>query len=399
MATMDNINYPRIVIKKGREVPLLHGHPWIFSGALAKADEGIEPGEVVQATNNAGRPLALGFFNYGDIAFRVLTEDVSATIDKNFWRRRIREALDLRTKIIPPDTDAYRLVNAEGDKMPGLVVDRYGDCLVFSIGTAGMDRWRDALIEIITDETGAKTVYERSEGRSRRLEGLEERVGPACGFVPEAMEIRENGLRFEIDIQAGQKTGFFLDQRVSRELVGRLSKGASVLNCFSYTGAFSIYAARGGAKCVVSVESSAAANEIAAKNFSKNGFNPELHPILTADCFEFLRQTTDLYDVIILDPPAFAKSRKDLNRAAHGYKEINMQAARRLSSGGLLATFSCSNHIDEELFGKIVLGAVRDAGKTAQLLCQTSAGPDHPVNLAHSEGRYLKGLLLCLTAQ
>jgi len=397
LAAMNSINYPRIVIKKGREVPLLHGHPWIFSGALAKADKGIAPGEVVLATTNAGQPLALGFFNYGDIAFRVLTEDVSTIIDKNFWRQRILEALALRRKIIPPDTDAYRLVNAEGDKMPGLVVDRYGDCLVFSIGTAGMDRWRDTLIELLAEETGVRTVYERSEGRSRKLEGLTERIGPAVGGAPEAMEILENGLHFEVDIQAGQKTGFFLDQRVSRELIGRLSRGASVLNCFSYTGAFSIYAVRGGAKRVVSVEASATANEIAARNFRRNGLNPELHPILTADCFEFLRQTTDSYDVIILDPPAFAKSRKDLNRAAHGYKEINMQAARRLAEGGLLATFSCSNHIDEELFGKIVLGAVRDAGKTAQLLCQTSAGPDHPVNLAHAEGRYLKGLLLCLT--
>jgi len=396
---MHNMNYPRIVIKKGREIPLLHGHPWIFSGALARADKEIERGEVVLATTNSGQPLALGFFNDGDIAFRVLTEDVTAIIDKNFWRRRIREALALRTKIIPPATDAYRLVNAEGDKLPGLVVDRYGDCLVFSVGTAGIERWREALIEILADETGAKTIYERSEGRSRKLEGLTDRIGPASGEAPEAMEILENGLRFEVDIQAGQKTGFFLDQRGSRELVGRLSRGASVLNCFSYTGAFSLYAARGGARRVVSVEASAAANEIAARNFRSNGLNPELHPILTADCFEFLRQTTDLYDVIILDPPAFAKSRKDLNRAAHGYKEINLQAARRLAAGGLLATFSCSNHLDEELFGKIVLGAVRDAGKTAQLLSRTSAGPDHPVNLAHPEGRYLKGLLLCLTAQ
>ncbi len=396
---MSDVNYPRIVIKKGREMPLLHGHPWIFSGALAKADKGIEPGQVVLATTNAGRPLALGFFNYGDIAFRVLTEDVSIIIDKNFWQRRIREALALRLKIIPPATDAYRLVNAEGDKIPGLVVDRYRDCLVFSVGTAGSERWRDSLVELLVAETGARTVYERSEGRSRKLEGLAERVGLVVGEAPEAMEILENGLRFEVDVQAGQKTGFFLDQRVSRELIGRLSRGVSVLNCFSYTGAFSIYAARGGAKRVVSVEASATANEIAGRNFRRNGFNPELHPILTADCFEYLRQTTDQYDVIILDPPAFAKSRKDLNRAAHGYKEINMQAARRLAGGGLLATFSCSNHIDEELFGKIVLGAARDAGKTAQLLFQTSAGPDHPVNLAHSEGRYLKGLLLCLTAK
>jgi 23S rRNA (cytosine1962-C5)-methyltransferase len=302
-------------------------------------------------------------------------------------------------KVIPPDTDAYRLVNAEGDKMPGLVVDRYGDCLVVGVGTAGIERWREAIIALLIEEIGVRAVYERSEGRSRKLEGLADRVGAAFGSVPESMEIMENGLRFEVDIQTGQKTGFFLDQRLNRELVGRLSRGASVLNCFSYTGAFSLYAALGGAKRVVSVEASATANEIAAGNFRRNGLNAESHPIVRADCFEYLRQSTDEYDLIILDPPALAKSRKDVDRAAHGYKELNLQAAKRLAEGGLLAAFSCSNHIDEELFGKIVLGAVRDAGKTAQLLFRTGPGPDHPVNLAHPEGRYLKGLFLCLTAQ
>jgi 23S rRNA (cytosine1962-C5)-methyltransferase len=394
---MDNIAYRRIVIKKGREVPLLHGHPWVFSGAAASVGEGIEPGEVVLALTSAGRPLALGFFNHGDIAFRLLTFDASARIGREFWRKRIQEALLLRMKVLSPETDSYRLINAEGDMMPGLVVDRYRDCLVMGIGTAGIERWRDVLIELLVEETGVKAVYERSEGRSRKLEGLEDRIGAAFGPVPESMEILENGLRFGVDIPGGQKTGFFLDQRVNRELVGRLSSGASVLNCFSYTGAFSIYALRGGASRVVSVEASATANITAAENFLRNGFHPERHPILKADCFEYLRQSTEMFDLIILDPPALAKSRKDVDRAAHGYKEINLQAARRLSDGGLLATFSCSNHIDEELFGKIVLGAVRDAGKMARLLFRTGAGPDHPVNLAHPEGRYLKGLFLSLT--
>lgn len=393
------MTYRRIVIKKGREVPLLHGHPWVFSGAAASVDAGIEPGEVVLALNVAGRPLALGFFNHGDIAFRLLTFDTTLRIDRDFWRSRIKEALLLRMKVISPETDSYRLINAEGDRMPGLVVDRYRDCLVMSIGTAGIERWRDVLIELLIEETGVKTVYERSEGRSRKLEGLEDRIGAAFGSAPEFMEIRENGLRFGVDIQGGQKTGFFLDQRVSRELVGRLSSGAAVLNCFSYTGAFSIYALRGGASRVVSVEASATANSVAAENFLRNGFHPERHTIVQADCFEYLRQTNETFDAIVLDPPALAKSRKDVDRAARGYKEINMQAARHLAEGGLLATFSCSSHIDEELFGKIVLGAVRDAGKIAQLLYRTGAGPDHPVNLAHPEGRYLKGLFVCLRAQ
>jgi 23S rRNA (cytosine1962-C5)-methyltransferase len=394
-----HMNYKRIVIKKNREIPLLKGHPWLFSGALATVEKGIEPGEIVLATRGDGEKLGLGFFNDGDIAFRFLTDDFSAIINADFWRRRIRQAISLRKKIIPPDTDAYRLINAEGDNMPGLIVDRYRECLALGIGTAGMDRWRDTLVELLLEETGVKTIYERSEGRSRRLEGLADLIGAAFGIAPESTEVSENGLHFEVDVREGQKTGFFLDQRQNRELVGGLSKGASVLNCFSYTGAFSIYAARGGATRVVSVESSEPANGIAARNFNRNGINTRLHPIITADCFEYLRKTDEIYDMIILDPPAFAKSRKDVRHATRAYKEINLQAARRLTDGGFLATFSCSNFIDEELFRKIVLGAVRDAGKTGQVLGQLGAGPDHPVSLGHPEGRYLKGLLLCLATQ
>ena len=391
------MNYKRIVIKKNREIPILKGHPWIFSGALAFVEEGIQPGDVVLATGSDGRKLGLGFFNHGDIAFRFLTDDFSEIIDIDFWRRRIRQAISLRKKIIPPDTDAYRLINAEGDKMPGLVVDCYRDCVVFSIQTAGMDRWRDTLIGLFLEELKARTVYERSEGLSRQLEGLANRIGPVIGDAPPTVEILENGLNFEVDIASGQKTGFFLDQRPNRELVRKISNGAFVLNCFSYTGAFSIYAAWGGAKRVISVDSSAIANKIALRNFLRNDLTTEMHPVVTADCFEYLRKTTDIFDLVILDPPAFAKSRKDVKQAARAYKEINMQAARHISDGGFLATFSCSNHIDEGLFRKIVLGAVLDAGKTAQILSIAGAGPDHPVNLAHPEGRYLKGLLLSLT--
>jgi 23S rRNA (cytosine1962-C5)-methyltransferase len=208
----------------------------------------------------------------------------------------------------------------------------------------------------------------------------------------------ENGLHFEVDIASGQKTGFFLDQRSNRELVGHISNGAFVLNCFSYTGAFSIYAARGGARRVISVDSSAIASKIAWRNLLRNDLITDMHPVVTADCFEYLRETTDTFDLVILDPPAFAKSRKDVKHAARAYKEINLQAARHISDGGFLATFSCSNHIDEELFRKIVLGAVLDAGKTAQILSIRGAGPDHPVSLSHPEGHYLKGFLLSLTA-
>ncbi|MBU0574776.1 MAG: class I SAM-dependent rRNA methyltransferase [Proteobacteria bacterium] len=391
------MDYPRIILKKGRDAALRRGHPWVFSGALASVEGKLEPGDIVLAADATGRNLGLGFFNTGDIAFRLLTDNPAARIDAGFWRRRIERALALRRQVVPPETDAFRLVNAEGDGMPGLVVDRYGGYLVFSIGTAGMEKWRETLVGLMVEAVGPVGIYERSEGRSRQLEGLAERICPVVGEIPETAEITENGLRFVVDLIAGQKTGFFFDQRLNREIVGALSREAAVLNCFSYTGAFSVYAVRGGAKRVVSVEASAAANEIACRNLVRNGLSPENHPVLTANVFDYIRETEEVFDLIILDPPAFAKSRKDVARSARGYKEINLQAARRLREGGLLATFSCSNPIDPELFEKIVLGAVRDAGKTAQVLRLLGAGPDHPVNLAHPEGRYLKGLLLCLT--
>jgi 23S rRNA (cytosine1962-C5)-methyltransferase len=390
------MNYPRIVLKKGREAALRHGHPWLFSGALASMEGKPAPGDIVLVADAGGRPLGLGFYNTGDIAFRLLTTDTSERIDSGFWRSRIERALSMRHRILPQGTDAFRLVNAEGDGMPGLICDHYSGYLVVSIGTAGMEKWRETVTGLLMDVIAPVGIYERSEGRSRKLEGLTERIGLLAGEAPERREITENGLHFEVDLLTGQKTGFFLDQRNNREIVSAVSRGASVLNCFSYTGAFSVYTARGGANRVVSVESSAIANEIACRNLLRNGFSPEQHPVITANVFDYLRETDETFDLIILDPPAFAKSRKDIDRSAKGYKEINLQAARHLGEGGFLATFSCSNPILPELFQKMVLGAVRDAGKSAQLLRILTAGGDHPVNLAHIEGRYLKGLLLCL---
>jgi len=393
---MVGMNYPRIILKKGRDASLRHGHPWIFSGAIAAFEGNPGPGEIVTAVDASGRPIGLGFYNRGDIAFRLLTGDPALRIDAGFWRRRIERALSLRRRVIPPETDAFRLINAEGDGMPGLVCDRYGGHLVMAIGTAGMEKWRETVTGLLLEIATPVGIFERSEGRSRRLEGLSDRIGPVAGDIPGAVAIEENGLRFEVDPITGQKTGFFLDQRPNREIVGGFSRAATVLNCFSYTGAFSVYAARGGADRVVSVEASGPANEIACRNLERNGFSPERHPVLTANVFDYLREAKERFDLIILDPPAFAKSRKEVDRSARGYKEINLQAARCLREGGLLATFSCSNPITPELFEKIVIGALRDAGKTAQLLDRLGPGMDHPVNLAHPEGRYLKGLLLAI---
>ncbi|MFA5180700.1 MAG: class I SAM-dependent rRNA methyltransferase [Syntrophales bacterium] len=389
-------DYPQLVLKEGRERSLVGGHPWLFSGAVAKIKGRPEPGEIVVATTAEGQPLALGFYNtQSDIAFRMLTRDVAATVDQEFWQRQLRDAAALRKRILPPDTTAFRLINAEGDGMPGLVVDRYGDYLVMVVSTAGMERRRETVIEALVGECRPLGILERSDGPSRRLEGLTDRTGWVWGEeAPEGISIRENGLAFEVDIITGQKTGFFLDQRDNRSQIGSLSNGLSVLNCFSYTGAFSVYAARGGANRVVSVDASEPANIAARRHLEQNGLSPEAHPVLKGDVFQYLRKTEESFDLIILDPPAFAKSRREVQHAARGYKDINLQAFRRLAAGGILATFSCSNAVDEALFEKIVLGAARDAGKTVRLLKKLAAAPDHPTSLAHSEGRYLKGLLV-----
>ena len=391
--------YPEIFLKAGRETTLLRGHPWIFSGAVEYAPADLDAGEVVVAVSRGRRPIALGFFNpRSDIIFRLLTTDTDATIDSTFWSQRIKDAAALRERVVPPRTSAYRLINAEGDLMPGLIVDRYGDHLVLSIDTAGIERRREEIMDILIRQMRPSVIYERSDGRARRREGLQSSVGPVFGTSPRAnIVIEENGLSFEVDCVSGQKTGFFLDQRSNRTEVEKLSEGAIVLNCFSYTGAFSVYCARGGAKRIISVEASSGAAEVARRNLETNGYSSDRHPVVQADVFEYLRGTTEVFDLIIMDPPAFAKSHADLRGAERGYRDINLWAARRLRHGGILATFSCSNHVGRDLFEKIVLNAICDAGRTARLLACLGSGPDHPTTLAHVEGRYLKGLLLCVT--
>lgn len=391
--------YPRLFLQPGRERSLLHGHPWLFSGAVARCEGSPEPGELVLAVAADETPLAVGFYNpRTNIAFRCLTRDPGAVVDSHFLRRLALAARALRERVIPGQTDAYRLINAEGDGLPGLVVDRYGPYLVVSFSTAGLDRFHREILNILWKEFKPVAIYERSEGRARNLEGLADRAGPAAGRMPPpVVDIRENDLVFGVDIVSGQKTGFFLDQRINRELVGSLARGARVLNCFSYSGGFSLYAGRGGAREVTSVDISVAAGRLAEANWAKNGLPVADHRVITADVFDYLREDEGRYDLVILDPPAFTRATKDVAKAAAGYKEINMQGIGKLEEGGLLFTFSCSNFIDEALFEKIVLGAFRDRGKTARLLRALGPGPDHPVNLAHAEGRYLKGLILSVS--
>ncbi|HEX9934118.1 MAG TPA: class I SAM-dependent rRNA methyltransferase [bacterium] len=389
--------YPIIRLRSGKSHVLRKGHPWLFSGAIANLDQRtLRPGDTVSVVSHDGQSMGIGIVNpRSDIAVRMLTSDAAAVVDTAFWRNRIRQASSLRSKSVPPRTNAFRLINAEGDFMPGLVVDRYDSVLVMSIGTAGMDRFRHDIVQALVDEAQPGSILERSEGKSREREGLPGRTELCYGAqIPSGMDIEENGYAFFVDVFSGQKTGFFLDQRSNRELAKRLSPGMQVLNAFSYTGAFAVYCAAGGALRVVSVEASDASNRIASRNLDANCFAAEIHPVLTADVFGYLRESTEQFGLVILDPPAFAKSQRDVQQAARGYKDINLMAMRRLIPGGFLMTFSCSNFIDVDLFERIVMAAAVDAKTPLQLLETLGPGPDHPTLLAHPEGRYLKGLLL-----
>ena len=396
---MATLNYPQITLKKGREAALLRGHPWMFSGAIAAVTGAPGAGDIVVAQDSAGRPLALGFFNpRTDIAFRVLTKNCDTIISPDFWHRRLQTAFLLRQKIINPQTNAYRLINAEGDGFPGLIVDVYDSALVISITTAGMEKQKQSILDALISQLKPAVIYEQSQGRSRILEGLENNTCFLLGTDKSGMvEIKENGLKFTVDFIGGQKTGFFLDQRINREKIGALSCNAHVLNCFSYTGAFSAYCAAGGAKRVVSLDISKNACGAARENIQRNGYSSEVHPVVETDVFNYLRNVQENFDLIILDPPAFAKTKRDVNSASRGYKEINLQAMKRLVPGGVLATFSCSNFMEEDLFCKIILGAARDAVVDLRVLARLEAGPDHPILPGHPEGRYLKGLLLAVS--
>jgi len=389
-------HYPEIMLKSGREAALLRGHPWVFSGAIANIRGNPSDGEVVLARDAEGRALALGFFNSRtDISFRVVSRDSGNAVDASFWNRRVLDALELRRRIIGEGTNAYRLIHAEGDGFPGLIADVYNDTLVLSVTTAGLERQKPVILDALLSHMKPARIYEQSAGRSRQLEGLADFRGFLHGPDQEGCaRVTENGRRFDVDFVHGQKTGFFLDQRVNREKIGFLSKGRKVLNCFCYTGAFSVYAAAGMAKKVVSLDISESACAAAAQHLRLNGFNPEDHPVIESDVFDYLRNLRECFDLIILDPPVFAKNKRDVAHASRGYKDINLQALRHLERGGLMATFSCSNFIEEDLFGKIVLGAARDARVELQLLARLEAGPDHPLAAGHPEGRYLKGLLL-----
>jgi 23S rRNA (cytosine1962-C5)-methyltransferase len=377
----------------------------VFSGSIAQIQGKPEPGETVAVRSPQGDFLGYAAYSPDSkIAARIWSWDERDRIDADFFRCRLRAALDLRRVLIPEaETDALRLVHAESDGLPGLVVDRYAGLLVAQFLSAGAERWRDVLVDLLVELTGIHNIYERSDVEVRGLEGLAQREGPLAGEGPFGPTlIRENGLAFIVDPVEGQKTGFYIDQRRNRARLRQLSAGKDVLNCFCYTGAFSVYALAGGARSVLSIDTSGEALALARENVARNGLDGPNVTWLEADVFQALRGFRDeaerdpdprRFDLIVLDPPKFAPTAAQAERAARGYKDINLLAFKLLRPGGLLFTFSCSGGISAELFQKIVTGAALDAGVDAVIVEPMAQGIDHPVALTFPEGAYLKGLV------
>ncbi len=400
---------PTVIIRAQREAAILRRHPWIFSGAIQTVRGDPEPGATVRVQSERGGFLAWGYWNpTSQIRVRLLSWDAGEVIDEYFWWRRIRRAVAARYEdnlIYEGGTPtAYRLINAENDYLPGLIVDRYGDWIVLQALTLGIETRKTMLVRQLEEVLHPAGIYERSDAEVRDKEGLEPAVGLLTGREPpELIEIDEHGRRFLVDVRAGHKTGFYLDQRFNRRLLGDLLRfdpdapKKTVLDAFGYTGGFSVYALDGLARRVVTVDSSAEAIALARRNLALNGFTVPDDDLVVADVFEYLRLCRDQarqFDLIILDPPKFAPTQAQVESAARGYKDINLLAFKLLRPGGLLLTFSCSGAVSADLFWKIVFGALVDSGREAQVLQTLGPGPDHPVALTFPEGAYLKGLLL-----
>jgi 23S rRNA (cytosine1962-C5)-methyltransferase len=386
-------------LKAGRDKSVRRRHPWIFAGAVDHVDGEPASGETV-LVKSAGQPLALAAWSpRSQIRARVWSFDCSVRVDENFFSGRIQDAIALRNALpAAKHTNALRLMHGESDGLPGLVVDRYADVLVAQFLSAGAEHWRETILDQLIGISGCESVFERSDAEVRKLEGLAPRVGFARGNrEAKRCPILEHGLHFRVDVEAGQKTGFFLDQRDNRQRVRSLAAGREVLDAFCYTGGFSVAALAGGAAHVTAVESSAPALDVARENLAANSIDEGRIALHQADVFAFQRQMRDAgrgFDLVVLDPPKFAPSAAQAKNAARAYKDINLLALKLLRPGGLLATFSCSGGVSAELFQSVVAGAAVDAGVDAKILERFGAAADHPVALNFPEGDYLKGLLL-----
>ncbi|MCF8225752.1 MAG: class I SAM-dependent rRNA methyltransferase [Bacteroidales bacterium] len=388
---------PCIVLKSGKDQSARRRHPWIFSGAIKKIYGNPATGDVVEVYDNKDERLGAGHFQVGTIAVRMLVFG-NERIDGNFWKRRIEQAWNHRKEegVFQPDkTNAFRLVNAEGDLLPGLIVDYYNGCAVIQMHSAGMFKNLTLISEALNNLEGLAidTLYNKSRNSLVNYPEISVVDGPLSGKRMHG-EILENGNGFTVNWEKGQKTGFFLDQRENRLLLERYAAGRKVLNMFCYTGGFSVYALRGGAELVHSVDSSEHAIELTNSNVALNFPGSDKHSSFCTDAFGFLDDRDDQYDLIILDPPAFAKHQRVLNNALQGYKRLNQKAIGKIRKGGELFTFSCSQAVSKENFRKSVFAAAANTGRDARILYQLTQPSDHPVSLYHPEGEYLKGLVL-----
>lgn len=389
--------YKSIYLKKGKDESLRRFHPWVFSGAISHVDDGIEEGDTVRVINHDGEFIGVGHFQIGSIAVRMLSfEDID--IDAAFWKKRLASALKMRQDICIADNPAnntYRLVHGEGDNLPGLVIDCYGKTAVMQAHSVGMHVSRNDIARQLVDVMGGRieNVFYKSETTLPYKAGLGQENGFIIGGCDDNIAV-ENGLKFHVDWLKGQKTGFFVDQRENRLLLEKYSKGKSVLNMFCYTGGFSFYAMRGQAKLVHSVDSSAKAIELTNANVALNFPGDSRHEAFCEDAFKFLDAADGIYDLIVLDPPAFAKHRAALHNALKGYTRLNVKALERIKRGGILFTFSCSQVVTKDNFRNAVFTAAALAKRNVRILHQLHQPADHPINIYHPEGEYLKGLVL-----
>lgn len=398
-----------VKLKKGREKSLLNRHPWVFSGAVGRVEsvagsgaDSPSPGDIVDVVGADGTWLARGYYNENsNIRVRVLEWDEDVKIDDAWWRYKLAAAVDRRTAFAADDrTNAYRLVHAEADALPGLVVDRYGDVLAVQFLTAGVERVRRSIVDILIDLAKPTTLVERSDAGTRRREKLQPSTGLIAGRALDGpVEVLENGCRFLVDFSTGQKTGFYLDQRDNREIAAKWAQGRSVLDAFCYTGAFSVYAGRGGAASLTLVESSRTALGLARQNLALNGADDRAE-LVQGDVFDVLRLLRNegrRFGMVILDPPKFARTRAQVDQALRGYKDINMLAMALLEPKGILATFSCSGGVDARQFTTAVSWAGLDAERNVQILRRLGQPEDHPVLTSVPESEYLKGLICRLS--
>lgn len=389
--------YKQVYLKKGKEESLLRFHPWIFSGAISHIDDGITEGETVRVITRSGDFIAVGHWQIGSIAVRVLSfKDI--VIDDAFWRERLTSALTMRQSIgiaDNPHNNTFRLVHGEGDNLPGLVIDCYGPTAVMQAHSVGMHLCRQQIAKALLSVMGDRihNIYYKSETTLPYKAELGQENGFIYGDATDNVAV-ENGLKFHVDWLRGQKTGFFVDQRENRSLLEHYAKGRSVLNMFCYTGGFSVYAMRGGAALVHSVDSSAKAIELTNANVELNFPGDNRHKAYCDDAFKYLEANDDKYDLIVLDPPAFAKHRAALHNALKGYTRLNVKGLQRIKRGGILFTFSCSQVVTKDQFRQAVFTAAAQTGRKVRILHQLHQPADHPINIYHPEGEYLKGLVL-----